>query len=250
MCFTVAVVRNNVMMSVQEYYDSLPAYKGKNVELPDFPDFYFVNGFTHPQLPVLTNQGVQLSSWGLIPSWVKDKQTADAIRTKTLNAVGETVFEKPSFRVPVLSQRAILPVTGFYEWRDVQKIKYPYFVQDAHLQGLALGVVYDRWLNPQNASVIESFSIVTTPANPLMETIHNTKKRMPLVLKPEDLYDWLNPSTDTGRINELIKPYPEEMMHAHTISRRVNNTHENHNQPEVWKEVSYPEIESQQNLLF
>lgn len=250
MCFTVAVVRNNVMMSVQEYYNSLPAYKGKNVEVPDFPDFYFVNGFSHPQLPVLTHQGVQLRYWGLIPSWVKDKQAAVAIRAKTLNAVGETVFEKPSFRVPVLSQRAILPVTGFYEWRDVQKIKYPYFVQDAYLQCLAIGVIFDRWINPQNAAIYDTFSIVTTPANPLMETIHNTKKRMPLILKTEDLYDWLNPSTDIGRINELIRPFPEEMMHAHTISRRVNNIRENHNQPEVWKEVSYPEIESQQNLLF
>lgn len=87
----------------------------------ELPNNYFVSGFSHPQLPIIKHDGLFLYEWGLIPLWIKDIHAAKAIRTKTLNAVGETIFEKPSFRKSIISQRCLLGVYGFYEWREYKK---------------------------------------------------------------------------------------------------------------------------------
>ena len=129
MCFTVAIVRKGELITAQEYYSNLPVVRKKGVILPELPSYYLVSGFSYPQLAVVRQDGVFLHEWGLIPSWVKDQDTANDLRTKTLNAVGETVFEKPSFRKNVVSQRCLLPVSGFYEWREINGVKYPYYIR-------------------------------------------------------------------------------------------------------------------------
>ncbi len=50
--------------------------------------------------------------WGLVPSWAKDV----SIGAKLINARGETVTEKPSFRKAFKKRRCIIPADGFYEW--------------------------------------------------------------------------------------------------------------------------------------
>jgi putative SOS response-associated peptidase YedK len=207
-----------------------------------------VSGFTHPALPVVTSEGLELYDWGLIPSWVKDEPTANDIRTKTLNAMGETVFEKPSFRRSIASRRCLFPVSGFYEWREFKGVKYPYYIQLAEADYFSLGALYDTWIHPQTAEVKNTFSIITTPANPLMEKIHNLKKRMPLILSPDDEMKWLDPTLKPDQIKDLIKPYPQEMMTAYTISRHANNVRIHRDYPEILTPVHYPELE--ENLLF
>jgi len=250
MCFTVAIVRDNALLSLQEYYDSLPVFKGRHQAMPEFDDIYFVSGFTRPLLPVISAEGVSKEHWGLIPSWVKDEISATAISTKTLNAMGETVFDKPSFKQSILRRRGVLPLTGFFEWREVHKLKYPYFVHAAHSSSLAVGVIYDRWMNPVNGRQVKTFSIITTVANPLLEMIHNTKKRMPLILEPNQLDAWLNPDTPVSVLKELIQPCANSHLTAFTISRVANNPRLNHNVAEILTKVSYPEIDYQSNTLF
>jgi putative SOS response-associated peptidase YedK len=80
--------------------------------------------------------------------------------------------------------------------------------------------------------------------------IHNTKKRMPLILPDNGIDAWLNPDTPAGIIQELIQPCPESMIKAHTVSRNVNNPGKNHNVPESMLEVRYPELEFQMGSLF
>lgn len=38
----------------------------------------------------------------------------------------------------------------------------------------------------------KSYTILTTEANKLMSEIHNTKKRMPVILSPDNEINWLN----------------------------------------------------------
>jgi putative SOS response-associated peptidase YedK len=49
------------------------------------------------------------------------------------------------------------------------------------------------------------------PANPMMAEIHNTKARMPAILRHED------PAMN------CIAPYPQEMMRAYPVSTVVNS---------------------------
>lgn len=248
MCFTVAVFRNNTLMTAQEYYDQLP--QDWEQEVTDFPDQFFISGFSYPHLPILRHDRIQMASWGLVPAWVSEKEKALEIRSRTLNARGETVFEKPSFSKSILSQRGIFPVRGFYEWRDYNKLKYPYFIEGQDKTGLNLGVIYDHWEERQTGRIHTTFSIVTTPANPLMATIHNTKLRMPLVIDRKDMHAWLDPSFPHEKVRKLISPYPEEMMNAYTISRFANSSQNNRNVPGVMDHVSYPELTWDSQLLF
>lgn len=251
MCFTVAIVREGVLMTTEQYYNSLPAKirkKKKNPIEPEIPNLYMVSGFTHPKLPVITDNSIEYKEWGLIPSWVKSREDAIDLRDKTLNAKGETIFEKPSFAQNILSRRCLLPVSGFFEWRDFNNNKYPYFIQPSKEPGFLLGSVFDTWLDKSNGEVFNTFSIVTTPANPLMEMIHNIKKRMPLILDFEAADKWINPLSTTEEIKSLILPFDENKMKAHTISKAASNTKNDRNYPEILQNVNYPEL-NQQSLF-
>jgi len=146
--------------------------------------------------------------------------------------------------------RCLFPVSGFYEWREFKGIKYPYYVQLAEMDYFSLGAIYDTWINQQTGDIKNTFSILTTPANPLMEKIHNLKKRMPLILSPEDEMKWLDPDLKTEQIKELIKPFPESKMTAYTISRAANNARNNRDIPKILNPVYYPELDEENNLLF
>jgi putative SOS response-associated peptidase YedK len=251
MCFTVALVRKGKLLTALEYYKNLPAVKENNAPLPELPYYNFVSGFIHPKLAIVKPDGVFLHEWGLIPWWVKDEATAGDIRNKTLNAVGETVFEKPSFRKCIATQRCLLPVSGFYEWRDINGLKYPYFIHLAESNFFSLGALYDTWINKESGEIRNTFSIVTTAANPLMEKIHNLKKRMPLIISAGDEIKWLDTDLKTEKIRELIKPFPETQMAAYTISRDANNARNNRDVPEIMHPVEYKELqEKEENTLF
>ncbi|MDR9375326.1 MAG: SOS response-associated peptidase family protein, partial [Schleiferiaceae bacterium] len=75
---------------IQQSIDKLQAQQGP---------YYHVSGFAHPSLPVvrsLETPQVELMQWGLIPPWVKTREQGENIWNKTLNARGETLFEKPA----------------------------------------------------------------------------------------------------------------------------------------------------------
>jgi putative SOS response-associated peptidase YedK len=243
MCFTVAIVRKGELMTAQEYYSDLPVVRKSGESIPELPYHYLVSGFSHPRLAIVKQDNVSLFEWGLIPSWVKDQKAADELRSKTLNAVGETLFEKPSFRNSITSKRCLLPVSGFYEWREVNGVKYPYYIQLKEQDYFSLGSIYDTWINKDTGEIRNTFSIITTPANPFMEQIHNLKKRMPLILAPEDHQKWLVPDLKTEHIKELIKPFPETQMKAYTISRDAGNARNNRDVPGIMERVDYTELQ-------
>lgn len=153
------------------------------------------NGFSFPKTPVITNkspESVQLFNWGLIPFWAKD----NTIRKSTLNARIETVTELPSYRDAV-KNRCLVIADGFFEWQwlDVKgKDKQQYQITLPNEEAFAFAGIYSEWTDKSTGEVLNTYSILTTEANPLMAKIHNIKKRMPVILTPENEMDWLNGS--------------------------------------------------------
>ncbi len=164
-------------------------------ELPINSDRF--NGFTHPLAPVITTSqkdSIQLYSWGLIPSWAKD----ESFRKNTLNARIETIDEKPSYR-NYIKNRCLIVVDGFYEWQWLDpagKDKLQYLITLPNEELFAFAGIYSSWTNKLTGEVINTYSMVTTEANELMAEVHNTKKRMPVILTKENEQDWLNPNVD------------------------------------------------------
>ena len=100
----------------QDYLDSY--FKEFDINQKDYK-YYHVSGFNYDKpLTVIVDEPdfLQEMSWGLIPNWVGSEEKASEIRTKTINARGETMFEKPSFKDAALNKRCLLIVDGFFEY--------------------------------------------------------------------------------------------------------------------------------------
>jgi putative SOS response-associated peptidase YedK len=204
--------------------------------------YYHVTGFAHPKLPVLVQENgkrFELMQWGLIPSWAKSEEKAKEFSNMTLNTKAETIFEKSMFKYSIIQRRCILPVDGFYEWRDVGKMKYPYYIFPKDKGIFSLGCIYDTWINKTTGEVLSSFSIITTEANEIMAMIYNSGKRMPLILDDIGWQEWIDPKTTKKKIQSLLKPSPNEILRYHTISHTISHRNMDTNYPDVQNEVLY-----------
>ena len=180
---------------------------------------YRVNAFTFPDYPIITaDREVQSFKWGLIPIWVKDKKQADEIKRMTLNARTDTIFQKPSFREPIMKKRCIVPSTGYFEWRHEGNKKIPYYIYVKDEPIFSMAGIYDEWLDKTTGEVVKSFSIITTDPNSLTDYINNTKHRMPAILSMEDEERWLDPKLAKTEIERLLRPFPPERMDAYVIN--------------------------------
>lgn len=208
---------------------------------------FFFSAFTWPQLPVLEyNQGrweANNKQWGLIPNWCQSEQQALELRKLSLNAKGETVQEKPMFRHAFRTGRCLVPAAGFFEWREFNKKKYPYFISSAQEEFLLMAGISDRWVHKETGEEIETYSIVTTEANALMRTIHNTKMRMPLILPSSEAALWVTGSELAAL--EMVKPCAETLIKAHTIAPKASKATEERNVPEIQLPYAYPELDIQ-----
>ncbi|HHT47824.1 MAG TPA: SOS response-associated peptidase [Firmicutes bacterium] len=207
---------------------------------------YYVSGFEFPKMPVLTNEQpdrFQALTWGLIPFWVKTPEQATQIRGKTLNARAETVLEKPAFRQAARRRRCLVPADGFYEWRAFQGKKYPYYIFLKDKTVFSFAGIWEEWVDPATGELLRTYSILTTEANSLLAKIHNTKKRMPVILPKKKERDWLQDGLDAAALQTLMQPFPAELMAAHPISRLITARTANRNCPEVQAPCVYPELD-------
>lgn len=157
--------------------------------------------------------------WGLIPMWAKDP----SIGSRLINARGETVAEKPSFRGSFKYKRCLILADGFYEWKSSpgKKTKTPYFIYMKDRKPFAFAGLWDSWEGPDGSN-IKTCTIITTKSNELMESIHD---RMPVILHQRDYKKWLEHSPQTpDNLLPLLKPYPADSMSAHPVSTLVNKT--------------------------
>ena len=179
----------------------------------EFVPHEHINGFTFPKTPIITNEHPEIIehyNWGLIPHWAKD----DQIKAMTLNAKIETIEDKPSFR-DVTNQRCLVIANGFYEWqwldsKGKNKVKYEIGIGNQDL--FAFAGLYSHWTDTTTGEIRNTYTIITTEANPLMAEIHNIKKRMPVILHPEDEQKWL----EKANINQFAFPYSVDLIATKT----------------------------------
>ena len=188
-----------------------------------FPPKYAPRFNVAPTQPVLAipNDGKNKANffvWGLIPSWAKDP----GIGNKLINARGETLAEKPSFRGGFKYKRCLILADGFYEWKAVpgSKTKIPHFIFLKSRKPFAFAGLWDEWHSPEGGS-LRSTTIITIEPNELMATLHN---RMPLILNPNDYAQWLDPAPQTpANLQHLLRPFPADEMSAHPVGTLVNS---------------------------
>jgi len=161
-----------------------------------------------------------LMRWGLVPFWAKDAKFGYS----TINARAEEVATKPAYREAFKRRRCLVPADAFYEWQRIdKKTKHPYAFALKGGEPYALAGLWDRW-QPKEGEPLETFTILTTDPNALMEPVHN---RMPVILEPRDYTRWLDPADAARPPVDLLRPYPAEKMTAWPVSDRVGNVRNN-----------------------
>ena len=218
----------------------------------DFLNAPIQNGFDYANNVVLkanadkTDFDVVQMEWGFIPSYLETREDVNRFRFGykndngqfqppliTLNAVSEELLlPKKIFRNAALNRRCLVLSSGFYEWRHIfplnkrtgqpvkTAVKYPYFISLKDREYFFMAGIWQPWSDKETGEYVESFSIITTEANTMMEQIHNSKMRMPTILNEELAYEWLFGNLSEERISEIARSkFPATEMEAHTIEK-------------------------------
>ncbi|SMH35508.1 Putative SOS response-associated peptidase YedK [Rathayibacter oskolensis] len=129
--------------------------------------------------------------WGLVPRSAADPSAGAPL----FNARIESVAEKPSFRESYAARRAIVPASGWYEWRvGADGAKSPVFVSPGGGALVLFAGIYEWWRSREPGSLwLLSASILTRPSAGAVTDVH---ERMPVLLAPELIEDWLDPNAE------------------------------------------------------
>lgn len=208
------------------------------------------NGFDYGNAPMIKSKAddweIEMAHWELIAPWIKNMAELEESRKKftTLNATSEKLLESKLFHEPTLKRRCIIPSTGFYEWRTFKGKKYPYFIIPSTPEEdelFLMAGIYNTWTDKSSGETMDAFAIITTRANPLMEQIHNSKKRMPLLFNKQFANEWLS-DIGVDKIKAAITfEYDSKKMKAYTIAKEFRSSsepREAHTYPEL------PEVEA------
>lgn len=173
---------------------------------------------TH-RMPVATYEGLQIMTWGLVPSWAKEFKPAFT----SINARSESVAEKPLYRTPFKRRRALIPASGYYEWQKRDAYKQPFYFQVEGRPLFSFAGLYDVWYDSGNVPH-QSYTIITTSPGKIMEDVHD---RMPVILDRDEEQHWLDPGTPPEQLQLLLNPYDGDMT-KREVHRDVGNVKNNY----------------------
>ena len=169
-------------------------------------------------VPVVRNMDnrmvIAVMRWGLIPFWTKESPKSNSL----INARGETVASKPSFRSAYKKRRCLIPADGFFEWQKMENGKLPYYIQLKNHEIFTFAGLWEQWQDDDQ--IIESCTIITTDANDDMKPIHH---RMPVIIDREHYQHWF----ESADPQDLLVPYPNDALIAYAVSSHVNNPSNN-----------------------
>jgi putative SOS response-associated peptidase YedK len=170
-------------------------------------------------IPTITRNSpntITMMRWGFV--WNKNTKFG------SINIRSESFKEKPFFLRFLLKKRCLIVADSFYEWGEMdlegKREKYPFnfYLKDRKLFGFA-GIYND--FQDAEGKPFYTCAIITTTPNKIVSQVHN---RMPVIIKEDDEDDWLNPeNTSFEKLDAYFKPYPEEEMKFHIVSKRVNS---------------------------
>ncbi len=171
-----------------------------------------INGFGFNWTPILADENperIRLAKWWLMPSW--EKQWNSKIRN-TLNTRIEKIDEPRSICSKYAKNHALMLVDGFYEWQHIGMLnqhgkkdirKERHLIMKPKGSVFQLACLYSNWYFPDVDATIKTVSVLTRPANKLMAHIHNSKKRMPVILENEMAGHWLSGDLEVKDILEM-----------------------------------------------
>ncbi|MBN1597811.1 MAG: SOS response-associated peptidase [Bacteroidales bacterium] len=168
---------------------------------------------------------IQSFTFGFTPSWSKKatyiinaRSEGDHNKENRMDYNGaKGIITKPFFRKAIRQQRCLVIADCFLEGPTKERLKKPFAVYMKNYERpFAFAGIWDSWKNPDTGKVMNTFAIITSPANKLLAKIPH--HRMPVILSPSSYSRYLSTSRPLSDITELLVPYPYEAMNAFPIS--------------------------------
>lgn len=182
------------------------------------PNYNVAPGDTMPVVLMskTREKGIAALEWGLIPRESSD----DSMAAELFNASCEELEKKPEFKKPYQRKRCIIPANGFYEWKQLESVQIPFYIRLLNSELFGIAGLFDKWEAP-GGEARYTFTIVTTPANALVQPLHT---RMPAIIDPEYYEYWLDPmNSEPNELREVLQPYPTEQMATYRVTNKVNS---------------------------
>ncbi len=170
------------------------------------PRFNLAPSQEAPVLFAAPERRMALLQWGLLPAWAKGPQAKPQI-----NARAETLLDKPFFREAFRWRRALIAADGWYEWPKKGADKSPRYFS---LKTEELFAFAGLW-EPGN------FTMITVEPNPAVARFHH---RMPAMLARAAEAEWLDPKTPIARLQELLRPFPSDLLAVRSVSPRIGSS--------------------------
>lgn len=161
------------------------------------------------KVPIFIENELTIATWGFFPDWIKNQKNSKPL----FNTRWETVQEKRTFKAAFKKHRCLVPISGWYEWKNVNDEKQPYFFYKQNELLKAAGLY---WL--RSSGDIE-FSIITKEAEDNLLTIHN---RTPLILNNDSQKLWTS-HIDLNNLYSDISKQKNPSINFHRVSKSVNN---------------------------
>jgi len=138
-------------------------------------------------------------------------------KRSTFNARAEGLESSNLWRRPLHRQRALIPASGFFEWRKTDRKAFRFTLSQE--RPFAFGGLWDAWKAPDD-TWIQSFAIITTEPNSVVAPVHN---RMPVILPEKDYDEWLDRSEVERPPTHLLKPLDPTLMRIFDAHPKVGN---------------------------
>ena len=176
------------------------------------------------------SQKVGMMRFGFCPFWAKKDMLFINARTEgdhnKSNDPGYTgtkgIISKPAFRKAIRSQRCLVLADAFIEGTTQEKLSKPFMVYlREKVRPFAFAGIWDEWKNPETGAVIQSFAIITTVSNALLQKLPH--HRSPVILPRQYEKRWLRQSLSLSDVTSFLEPYPAEKMNAYPISPVIKN---------------------------
>ncbi len=169
-------------------------------------------------IPVIRRpRHLELLRWGL--------KMPDA-RMAGINARVESLT-KPIYRDKVRDNRCLVVVDGFYEWRSLGGVKFPYLIARQDKAPLVMAGIYDS---------TDGCAIITAPSQGVVSTLHD---RMPIILPPGSFGAWLDQNEKDVR--SILAQATADGLTCYPVSRAVNSVR--NDDPRLIEPVSDPVAE-------
>ena len=179
--------------------------KNINVDLEQ-DNFNCSPGGKYPCIKSATNgKYLEMTIFGLLPSWAKP----DFRRLH--NARLEGIETKVSFKKLIVNSRAVIPISGFFEWHKAKERKVPYYFTRSDDQDLFACGVHDGGM----------FTIITKPASSENAVVLH---RQPVIISKSQINNYFNLNNNAVEFLNNVKP---PKLKFFEISTEVNNPAKN-----------------------